>query len=361
MRTWVEINRGRLTSNLALLQARVPSASVMAVVKADAYGHGAVAVAEALTSSVKAFAVATVAEALALRQGGIAKPVLVFGALLEDEIESAVAAGLMLTVSSVGEIRRLAAAAGQRRVSVSLKIDTGMGRLGVLPAGLPDVLAAIESESTIDLRLLATHLPSADCDPEFTGQQLREFQALSTTLKSRVPGVEVHALNSAGILRHANFAFDLVRPGLALYGVSPIEDPCGLQPVLQWKTRISLLREVPAGQGVSYGRSFVTKAPTRLAVLPVGYADGYRRAFSNRAEVLLHGRRCPVVGKVTMDLTIVDVTAVAAAREGDEVTLLGEQDGENIGCGELAKWAGTIPWEILTGLGNRVERVISPL
>jgi alanine racemase len=242
---------------------------------------------------------------------------------------------------------------------VHLKLDTGMGRIGILEEEASTIAREILTVRGIAVTGLASHLPVGDEDDAFTREQLARFHAVVAQLRAiGLTHPVVHIDNSAGIISYPAQAGDMVRAGLMMYGSSPIvEFQPKLRAVMTWKTRITLIRDMPAGHGISYGRIFITKAPTRVATLAVGYADGYQRHLTNKgAEVLIHGCRCPVLGRVTMDQILVDVTDLPEVREGDEVVLMGRQGSEEILAAELAEKSGTIAWEIFTGVGRRVER-----
>ena len=363
-RSWAEIDLGALDRNLEAVRACVPpGVGVMAVVKADAYGHGIDAVAGRLAGRVDMFAVANLAEARRVRRVDPAARVLILGPSLPEERAGVVADRFVPSVSDAGEARAYAALGiGGCPVDIHVVIDTGMGRIGVWEEEAAAELDAILACPGVRVCGICTHLPVADEDDLFTAAQLERFEELCARLRAcgLSDSLQVHALNSAGILRHGARAAGLVRAGLVLYGVSPVPETAAgrLSPVLAWKTRVALVRRVGAGRGISYGRTHVTVSPTRVATLPVGYADGYPRALSGRgAHVLVRGRRCPVLGRVTMDQIVVDVGALGGeAVVGDEVVLIGCQGEAEIRGEELAVCAGTIPWEILVGIGPRVER-----
>lgn len=359
VRSWTEISCSALLANARVVKKYCPNAEIIAVVKADGYGHGAVRVAKALESQVSHFAVANVTEAIELRQGGLRHPILVLGPVLPGERAAVVAAEFIPTVSNLEEIENFAELATERRFAINLKIDTGMGRAGILLESANELLNAARSYSNLEIQQISTHLPAPDSDEIFTRNQLEKFTAFTREQQKRFPETRVHSLNSGGILRFNSYAADLVRPGLMLYGASPIpEFQSELTPVCTWKAPLCLIRDLPANHGVSYGRRFITAKPMRTALLPLGYADGYPRSLSERgAEVLIHGQRCPILGIITMDLIVVDVSRVPDAKIGDEAVLLGRQGEETITAQNLADKAGTIPWEILTGIQNRVKRV----
>jgi alanine racemase len=366
-RCWAEIDLEALRHNLAAARAALaPGVQVMAVVKANAYGHGLAHAVEALRGKTEMFGVANVTEALEIRETDRVTPVFLLGPVLPDERPIVVQQGFIPAISKVEEARAFAALGRDagRAVEAHLAIDTGMGRVGLWEEEADAAAQEIARLDGLNITGVASHLPVADEDTAFTEEQLDRFQEIATRLRgAHFPGALIHIDNSAGILAFPAQAGDLVRPGLMLYGSSPLpEYQARLRPVLTWKTRITLVREVGPGRGVSYGRTFITPREMRIATLAAGYADGYRRHLTDRdADVLIHGQRCRVLGRVTMDQILVDVSALPEAREGDEAVLLGRQGSEEISAAELAKKAGTIPWDIFTGLGRRVERVPLPL
>jgi alanine racemase len=242
-------------------------------------------------------------------------------------------------------------------VRIHLCIDTGMGRIGVWQEDAVATAQQVAALDQIKVESVSTHLPVADSDPDFTAAELAAWDKLVAQLRPILPGAKFHALNSAASLERPQHAADRVRPGLALYGISPLPAfQKSLQPVMTLKTRISLVRDVGPGRGISYGRDFITEKPMRIATLAMGYADGYPRQTSNKgAQVLIRGKRCPVVGRITMDQFMVDVTDLPRdIAPGEEVVLFGKQGDEEIMVGEVAAWAGTITWDVLTRLGKRV-------
>lgn len=362
-RTWAEIDPAAVIHNFRAIQTVVGSrVGVIAVVKANAYGHGLECVAPALAPHAKMFGVANVVEAHAVRAFAPDHPVLLLGPALPDERADVVASGFIPMVSSVEEAAAYSSLSRLQPTPVHVKLDTGMGRIGVWHGEALAVVREIAALHGVAITGLASHLPSADDDDVFTSVQLATFHRRAAELREHgLPDVPLHIENSAGAIGFPEQAGDLVRVGLALYGSSPrAEFQSQLRPALAWKTRIALVRDVQAGRSISYGRTFTTPHAMRIATLAVGYADGYQRHLSNvGAEVLIRGRRCAVLGRVTMDQILADVTALDAIAVGDEAVLIGRQGDEEITAAELAKKAGTIPWEIFTGLGPRVERVIA--
>ena len=330
----------------------------MVVVKAGAYGHGLEEIARTLAAhEIAFFGVANVGEARRIRSTGVETPIYLLGPTWAGEREEIVARGWTPCLSSVEEARhfdQLAAAAGTR-LKVHLAVDTGMGRGGFLRADLPQSMPVLEQLAHLEIEGIGSHLPSADEDPDFTRHQIDEFHEIIGALGGPQRFKWRHLLNSAGLLGYDRGICNLARPGLMLYGISPLPSfQDRLATVMTLKSRITLLRTLPAGHSVSYGRQFVTSRPTRVATVGIGYGDGYPRHLSGvGAEVFIRGHRCPLLGRVTMDQVMVDASAVPSSREGDEV----EMFGPNIPVAEIAHKAGTIPWEIFTGITPRVLRI----
>lgn len=362
-RTWAEIDLDALASNLDVVRTSVgPDVDVMLVVKADAYGHGSVPVSwHLLQRGVRVLGVGDSSEALELRAAGITAPIVVLGAVVEGELEDVVRGNIDVTVHSgdrVRALRRLLNRGGPR-VGVHLKVDTGMGRLGCHPERALGIAREVRRSRGLDLVGVATHLADAHADGGAMAElQLRRFRRVLRALDEEgllPPWRHVHA--SAGILSTLPNAFNLVRPGLAVYGLDPhgAEDT-PLTPALAWRTQIVFLKDHRRGARIGYGGTWRAPRKTRVATLPVGYNDGYRFAFGNRAHVLVRGQRCPVIGRVSMDYTTVDVTGVRDAQVGDVVTLLGDDGAQSVSARELAALGDTIPYEILCGIGRRVKR-----
>lgn len=359
-RCWAEVDRAALRHNAGVAREQVGAGvALLSVVKANAYGHGLVGVAKALADDSQLFGVANLQEATQVREA-LAHPVLIMGPALPAERRDIVERGFIASVSSYAEAAAFSEAAGRSPASLNCVVDTGMGRMGIPESAATSELKKIQALPNIRLHSISTHLPAADEDPEFTQEQLARFAALIERVRGDVPGgYLIHALPSAGVIGFAGAGFNLIRAGLMLYGVSPIpEFQARLRPALTWKSRVVLLRHIAAGTSISYGRTFIASRAMRVATLSVGYADGLPRAISNRgAAVLIGGRRCPVLGRVTMDLTVVDVSELPQVTVGDEAVLIGEQGDERIVATEVAEWASTIPWEVFTGIGTRVTRV----
>ncbi len=357
------IDAGAIRHNAAVIRAALPeSAKMLAVVKADGYGHGAVTTARAaLSGGAEMLAVATVEEGAALRQAGIGVPILVLGAAGEEDAAQAVSLGLTQTVCSPEMVRLCGEAAARtgREAEVHLKVDSGMGRLGVRTAGERDaVLEALRGTEGVRMTGVYTHFSDADGGAEgevYSGQQFRRFLAMTEGLH----GVTRHCANSAAALRHPEWALDMVREGISLYGCPPVETGLDLRPCMRWEARVSYVKDVPAGQFISYGRTWQTARLTRIATVTCGYGDGYHRAAGGQAEVLIRGKRAKVLGRICMDQMMADVTEIPGVVPGDPVTLMGRDGEEEITAGEIAVWGGTISYEVLLSAGPRVERIVS--
>ena len=359
-RCWVEIDRAALRHNAAFIRRKLgQNIGIIAVVKANAYGHGLIGCAEALADSVNYFAVANLEEAVALR-AAVPHPIIILGPALPAERAPIVDAGFVPTISSAEEAEDFNRLARTRKLPVNFKIDTGMGRMGALEQSATALFKRVGELANIEIDSISTHLPVSNEDELFTREQLRHFSNIVRQLRTEVPGgYKAHILQTAGVLHYADEPFELVRPGILLYGISPLPDfQQELRPVMTWKTRVALVRQMPAGHGISYGRTFLTPYPMRVATLAAGYADGYPRHLSNcGASVLVRGKRCALLGRVTMDLMMIDVTDLPEVQPGEEVVLMGRQGDAEIPCRELAERAGTITWEITTRIGARVRRV----
>ncbi len=367
LRCWAEIDLAALERNLKLIRASLPPhIKYVAVVKADAYGHGLhQTVARLMHAGADLFAVANVTEAAAIRELGPGWPVLVLSPLLPEEDKYLVDYDLTATVSTPDEVDRFDSIgrAADHVVAVHLKIDTGMGRLGVWHEQAGQLYEHIRKARHVRLDGAFTHFSSADEDPAFTDEQRRRFLAALR----RCPGLElgrllIHADNSAGLeTAHGEQPFNAVRVGLLQFGILP--HPHSMlarvhtEPVFSFRTRVGLVKRLPAGTDISYGRTHTLNRDSIVAVLCAGYGDGIARACSNRAHVLIRGRRCPVLGRVTMDQTIVDATEVPGVQCGDEAVLVGRQDGAEISIAEFSTWSDSIPWETLCSVTKRVPRI----
>jgi alanine racemase len=362
--TVAEIDLGAVQRNVRRLRQTVgPAVRIFGVVKADAYGHGAVPVARALEPLCNALAVSLVEEGLELRAAGIRAPILVLGAYYNRHQDDVLAERLTPVVYDRGDLDRFAAAAARRgrRADVHVKIDTGMSRLGIGVGDLEATLARFAELPALRLAGLCTHFASADLpDPETTVEALDRFAACAR--RAAAAGFQDlvnHAANSAAAVRFSAARLDAVRPGLALYGAMPSETvPLpGLDPALALRTRVMAVHDLAAGTAVSYGGFWRAPRPSRVATLPIGYADGYPRHVHD-ASVLLAGRRIPIVGAVCMDMLMVDVTDLPEAALAGAVTLIGRDGAEVITVDDVARWAGTVSYEILCGISKRVPRVL---
>jgi alanine racemase len=364
--TYATVDLDAIEHNVRALAAHTTAREIFAVVKSNAYGHGAVQVAEtALNSGATRLAVGRVDEAWQLRSGGIHAPILVMCYTVPAEAETIVEQNLMATVISLESAEALShrAVALGRTVGVHVKVDTGMGRFGLLPEGevLP-YLAALEKLPNLEIEGIFTHFATADShDKSYAHQQFALFQEILKMVEEAGHSIPVrHAANSAATLDLPETHLDAVRPGIALYGMYPSEEvsrEVPLRPALTLKSHVGRVRTLPAGSSVSYGRTFIAKGPTTVANIPVGYGDGYHRALSNKGAVLIGGQKAPIVGRVCMDQFVVNVSHIPGVAEGDEVVLIGSQGDERITPEEVAALAGTINYEVTTGLLQRIPRL----
>ena len=363
--TWAEVDLDRFASNLAAVRKDLPpECGILLVVKADAYGHGAIEIAEAgAREGVACLGVATLHEGIQLRQAACALPIVALSPLLRSEIDEALAHGLDPTVPdpAFGQALSEAASKAAHPVRFHVEVDTGMGRTGVREDEAEEFILSLVALPGLRLGSIFTHFPDADAeDISFAVEQNRRFEALAARLRAR--GVRVprlHASNSAGTLNVPEASHEWVRVGLVAYGHLPphARRHPPVVPALSFKSRLVQVREVPAGTPISYGRTFVTERPSRIGVVAVGYGHGYSWLMSNRGSVLVCGKRAPIVGRVTMDLTMVDLTAIPEASVEDEVVLFGEQGTERITLEEVARWSETLPYEVMCTIGKRVTRI----
>ncbi len=363
--TWAEVDLKAIEYNYKQVRRIVgKNINIMVVVKANAYGHGTVECAAVLEKlGVNYFGVATTDEAARLRDHGIKTPILVLGSVLPSEVKDAIEKDITLTLCSdelLNAIKKESLASGVK-AKVHVKIDTGMGRIGIWHEEALNFVKNLAQEKNIILEGIYTHFSSAGRDDFFTNYQIEAFERLLLQLDGfdvRIP--LRHAANSIATVDFKRSYLNLVRPGLVIYGMYPkhtFPKLIKLKPVLSLKTKIVYIKDTPPGRSISYGRTHVTQKHTKIATLPIGYADGYARNLSNRAEVLVRGRRCPVIGKVTMDQTMIDVGHIKGVKVGDEVVLIGKQGREEIRSEKLARLAGTIAYEFVCGISNRVPRI----
>jgi len=372
--TWAEVSLSALRQNYRTVADYVGTGvTVCAVVKADAYGHGAVECALALERAGAIWlGVTSLDEAIPLREEGIGTRILLMTGFWRGEEEEIIRLALTPTVWEVGQIELLERAASQLGVSqqtIHLKVDTGMGRLGAAPEDLPRICSVLKSSPHLKVEGLSTHIASSEVlDAPSVGDQLESFEAARKTLaECGFDPPLIHAANTSALISHHESWNSMVRPGLALYGYHLSFERAGravsgralklpLTPALTWKTRILSLREMRAGQALGYGGTYVTKAPSRIAMLPVGYADGLNRGLSSGGRVIVRENYAPIVGRISMDLTMVDVTGIPGIEVADEVILLGSSDGLSVDAREHAELAQTIPYEILCAISKRVPR-----
>lgn len=365
--TRAEVNLAHLRHNLRVMQRSAGGAQVWAVLKADGYGHGAKGVARTLErAGANGICVALLEEGIELRQAGIQVPILITGGHYGRAWGELLRHDLTPVVHDPSQLEAIADEvkfSGSEPINVHVKIDTGMARLGIAPKEVPLMAKALQRFPEVKLQGLMTHFACADAvEPESIDEQLNSFEQATLAFRAEgiVPALR-HAANSAAVLKSPRSWLDVVRPGIALFGVEPAQGVCPeLRPVMRVRTEIVALRELPEGAPVGYGATFRTTRPSRIATVPVGYADGFSRALSNRGALLVRGKRAPVAGTVSMDMTMLDVTEITDVRIGDECVVLGSQKGtlgqDEISAGEIASTLGTIPWEVLTDISRRVPR-----
>jgi len=366
LRALARVNLAAIERNVGWLRSSLSGqAELCAVVKADGYGHGAAPAARAaLAGGATWLAVATADEAAELRAAGLSEPTLVMGAVSSEELGTAIAAGAELVAWDRRFTERLAAAAAERdsSVRVHVKLDTGMGRLGTRDRAEAFEIAELiaRSRGALELAGAMTHFATADDDPEFLDRQLSAFEPFASELRSRFPGIVVHAANSAATLRSPASHFDLVRCGIAIYGCDPMhEEPSerGLEPALALSSYVAAVKLAQSGESIGYGRRFVAERDTWIGTLPIGYGDGVRRALTNNCDVLLRGQRYPLVGTVSMDNVTVDLGSEPGVSPGDIATFIGADGTEQQTVEEVARRMGTINYEVVCGISSRVPRM----
>jgi len=364
--TYAVVSLSRLRDNMAAVKAHASPARVMAILKANAYGHGLEAVARCLAPQADAFGVALLEEGIALRRLGIDNPILVMGGIWTRQIPLFLRHHLTLTVPSLARLRDVeeAAAAARATARVHLEIDTGMERIGVHYYNAETLLEAAARSPHVAVEGIYSHFANADADDlSDARRQLERFlDALRFYERRSLPTPLRHISNSAALLRMRESHLDFVRPGILVYGVYPYPEAprtVEVKPALAWKSRVVFFKVVEGGSPVSYGSTWRSDHPVRIVTVPVGYGDGYFRSMSNRAQVILRGQRHPEVGRICMDQIMVNIEW-GSAYNGDEVVLIGEQGGERVTVEELAEWAGTVPYEILTAINARVPRLYEP-
>ena len=356
--TVAEIDLTKLARNLRKVRTQVGNVDILAIVKANAYGHGAAALGKFIEEQQLAqwFGVASVEEGIALREAGLSTPILVLGSIYPFEaFEYAIKYNLAVTIASLTAAQAACQTAEKlgQQIVCHVKQDTGMGRIGTRGGAIIKVLEFLHKNPHCVLDGLYSHLSSVETDPAYTQEQIGYLRDTLTSLQLKaIPVPHVHIAASAALVARPDAHYSLVRPGHSIYGLEN-----GYEPILSWKTRVVYVKDVPAGASISYNRSFRAKEPMKVATLPVGYGDGYMRALSSKADVLIRGQRCRILGNITMDMCMVDITHLPGVNVGDEVVLVGRQAGEEITLKELADLSGTIDYEICTQLNARVPRV----
>ena len=360
------IDHEALRWNLRQIRQRVGTqVKILCMVKANGYGHGAAAIAQTLAGAgADAFGVATLEEGVELRRAGIRAPVLVLAGAYDDQLDEFFNHSLTPVVHELSRLADLEQSVQQRgsTLPVQLKIDTGMGRLGLVAAECDAWIGDLKKLRALTIAGVFSHFSHAESvEGDYTRRQLEIFKRVVERLRAEsIRPTLVHLANSAATITLPAAYFDMVRPGIMLYGVYPapaMASQISLKPVLAWQTKILQLKKVPAGASISYGQTFITQRESLIATLPIGYADGYPRLLSNRGEVLVGGQRAQVTGRVCMDLTMIDVTDIRNVKQGDEVVLLGRQSDAEISADQIAAWANTISYEILTSISARVPRI----
>ena len=360
--TWAEIDLKAIRYNYnAIKRLLSPKVKIMAVVKANAYGHGSIEVSKALEKEkVFYLGVATLDEAMTLRDAGVKAPILILGTVFPHEAEVAAQNNATLTLCNEELLKVLNE--NKLKIKVHIKVDTGMGRIGVWHEDAQDFVRKVsQSGKHIEIEGIYTHFSIAGRDKFFTQYQIDSFENLVKRLEDESIFIPLkHAANSIATVDWKNSHLNMVRPGLIIYGMYPKRNfprLIKLKPAFTLKTKVAFLKDVSSGRSISYGRTYIIDSPTKIGTLPIGYADGYGRILSNKAKVLIHGRFASVVGKVTMDQTMVDLGHIKDVKVGDEVVLIGKQKSEEIKIEELSRLAGTIPYEIVTGVTSRVPRI----
>ncbi len=364
---WLEINLDAIAHNVRTIKEIVGrNTQIIAVVKANAYGHGAVEVSQvALENGVAILAVGVVEEGIILRKAGIKAPILICGLTLEDQLEPLLSYNLTPTICDLQILEALSKVAGEngKTVGIHIKIDTGMGRLGVSPPKTLNFVKKISKMRNIKIEGIFTHLAATnEKDGIYTKMQFDEYKKALLELEKEGINIPLkHIANSAAILNSSSMYLDAVRPGIILYGLFPSpksERTVELKPATEFKTKIIFLKKVSPGKSIGYGRTYITTKPTKVATLPVGYADGYSRLLSNKGEVLVRGERAPIIGRICMDLCMIDVTHIPQVQIGDEVVLWGRQGSEIIWAEEIAGKIGSIVYEVICMVDKeRVPRV----
>ena len=363
--TWAEIDLDAVRYNLGCIRGVLDEGvDIMAVVKANAYGHGVERVSKVLVDGgVNYLGVATIDEALTIRRSGLNVPILVLGSVLVEEAKAAIENNITLTLCNPALLNTLSNLIDGKNIvpKVHIKIDTGMGRLGVWHEDALEFIKEVKARGNIEIEGVYTHFSSAGRDALVTKMQINDFEKVIGAMKAI--GIDPrykHAANSIAVVDWKKSHLNLVRPGILFYGVYPKKSfarSFKLKPVMSLKTRIVHLKDAPPGRAISYGRTYITQKETKIATIPIGYADGYGRILSNKAKALVRGRFVRIAGIVTMDQTLLDVGHIKGVCIGDEVVLIGQQGRSEVSIERLAKLAGTIPYEILSAITDRVPRI----
>ncbi len=368
-RSWIEIDLKAIRYNLLQVKKKIGRDKILACIKADAYAHGAISIAKTIEKKVDFFGVATVSEAKELRAAGMKKPILILGTILPEDASTLIENDISATVCTIPLAKTLSKEAKNRKkiVRIQIKVDTGMGRIGLKPDEAMEFIEKIRELPNIFLEGLFSHFPAADSDQEFSEKQIAVFKTLVAKLQeNKIKFPFYHIANSPAILNlpdsYANDYFNLVRPGIIIFGIYPLMkiNPrihLPLKPALSLKSRVVFIKKLKKGNSVSYGRTYRAREEIVVATLPIGYADGVDRKLSNKGVVLIKGKRCPIIGVVCMDQLMVDATGLKDLKIGDEAVLIGKQKKERISVEEIAKSIDTIPQEIVSRLGKRLPRI----
>lgn len=362
-RAWIEVNLPVLIKNLGLIRNYSEAPRILFVIKGNAYGHGLVAVAKAGEDKVDFFGVATLDEGVRLRDAGIRKPILILCPILDPiEIRESLKEGMHLAITHLDQLRKIKEEAQKLALEahLHLEIDTGMARTGINRDSIEETLTYWMRYPYLRMESIFTHFPNAESNKELTRKQLKYFLNIINSIPPSLKPKLIHAANSASFIQIRESHLDMIRVGIILYGVFPsknLVNSIPVQPILSLKTRILHIREIRKGNGISYGHTFKAPHDMRIATIGIGYIDGYPRSLSNKGEVLIHGKRAKVIGTITMDLTMVDVSHIRGVKVGDVVTLIGRENSDEISALELAEKCKTIPYEILSRLGTHLPHI----
>lgn len=362
---WVEVDLDAMKWNLERIRSLISAdIKILLVVKADAYGHGAVRISRfAAECGVHMLGVATLDEGKELREAGIELPVLILSPVLPEELDEVLENDLAVTSSTYDFARAASEAASRcgRRCAMHVEVDTGMGRAGLPQSRSVEIIKEINKMENLRLDGIFTHFPASDSDLDFTGDQITSFKGIVDELEaSGVTFEYVHCANSAAVLNFPSSHFNMIRPGLLVYGHSSslvLKDRLDITPIMSFKTRLVLVRDMPAGSSISYGRTFIAGKPFKMGIIPVGYGHGMSHRLSNKGSVLFRGRPFPITGRVTMDMTMIDISGAAGPGVGEEVVIFGRQGESEITADDIAQWDGTLNYEVLCRISKRVVRV----